>query len=259
MNPVAACVVLIRDGAVLAVSRRDDPAKYGFPGGKMEPYEAPEVAAARELFEETGIRAQESELRHLYTGIEPGSGSCVATYWLPDNGQPIVQSPEGVVVWVGWPALLSGPFAVYNTIIRQHLDDLPERWVSRFGSGTAKRAIEEGMAWRELYLIERAAFEFGYGFQIAHLSRLTVGRALAEGDSRATTETCWWARALRWRAERDKRHAKVSVVHARLDDGGEVTEGIAILYEPTVRPSWLPQERVLIAFTSKGDQTVNPC
>lgn len=263
--PDASCVVILRDGAVLAVSRKHDHSQYGLPGGKVERGESPEATAIRELEEETGYSGSPAQLQLVYFAKEPTSGTLVATYLMDDpGGAPCGGAGEpaaGVVAWVGWPALTQGPFGAYNAAVREALLDMPEHWAKRWGSGTLRRAIEEGLAWRELYLEERAAFEIGYGFKVAIRSRLTWGRALAESDSPATTETCWWARALRWRSERDQRAARVEVVHARLDDGeGGISEGIAIRYEPLARPAWLPSDRILVAFTTDcAGRTLNPC
>jgi hypothetical protein len=133
-------------------------------------------------------------------------------------------------------------------------------WVMAYGSGTLRRAIEENMAWRELYLHERTAFEVGYGFIPARASRLALGKPLAEGDDPATTETLWWARVLRWRAARDKRDAAVTVTYAILDgEDNPTAEGIALIYEPVTRLDWLPADRVLLAFTADETGTRNPC
>ena len=258
-RPVAACVVLIRDSSVLAISRRDDHTSYGLPGGLIQPGELPSAAAARKLEEETGLFIDEGELTLIYEGVD-SKGKLVATFYAPDPGGSIRQSDRGVVVWGGWLTLTSGPYAGYNTAVRAALVNLPEHWVATWGSGTLRRCIEEGLAWRELYLHERVAFEFGYSFSPVPRSRIVLGRALAEGDSPAVTETCWWARSLRWRAERDQRPAKVEVIHARVSDGdGGHEEGVAITYEPKAQPAWLPKDRVMIAFTTNSKGTVNPC
>jgi 8-oxo-dGTP pyrophosphatase MutT (NUDIX family) len=261
-KPQAVCVVMLRDGSPLGITRRDDFSVIGLPGGKIEQGESAEEAAVRELMEETGYVVSYRDVTHLYTGIESGSGLLVSTYLAPDPGDDPDQTCHGVVSWTSWTALTAGPFGPYNLAVRHALaDTVPEHWATTYGSGTLRRAIEEGLAWRELYLQERAAFEFGYGFTPAARSRLTVGRALAASDDPATTETCWWARVLRWRAERDGRPAKVCVQHARLDDGdGGAHEGVSIVYEPSTRPLWLPVDRTLIAFTTGPDgKTVNPC
>lgn len=269
-KPGAVVVVVLRDNSVLAVSRKDCLSAFGLPGGKVEAGETAEEAASRELLEETGWQVEPADLRSLYVGVEPATGTMVASFLAPeiaavDDIKPHRwprQDGEGVLVWAGWPSLTEGPFGAYNAAVRTALAQaIPEHWAAAYGSGTLRRALEEGMAWRELYLHERVAFEFGYGFSPAQRSRLNLGQAFAEGDSPGTTETCWWARALRWRAAQCGRPATVSVHHARLADGdGGAREGIAIVYAPKVRPSWLPADRSLVAFTTTAEgRTENPC
>ncbi len=64
----AACYLEV-DGKVLLVQRaphKSEPGKWGVPAGKLDPGETPGEAAVRELFEETGIRAQVRSLGALY-------------------------------------------------------------------------------------------------------------------------------------------------------------------------------------------------
>lgn len=65
----AAIAVLIEDGAVLLVRRANPPdaGLWGFPGGKIEFGESIEAAAVRELYEETGVRAQP---RSVFTAVD---------------------------------------------------------------------------------------------------------------------------------------------------------------------------------------------
>lgn len=51
--------LLVRNGLVLSISRRDDHDDLGLPGGKVEPGEDPEDALVREMGEEVGILVEE--------------------------------------------------------------------------------------------------------------------------------------------------------------------------------------------------------
>ena len=58
MTPIAAVIgVVVRGGEVLLVRRANQPdaGKWAFPGGKIEPGEPVQAAAAREVVEETGV------------------------------------------------------------------------------------------------------------------------------------------------------------------------------------------------------------
>jgi len=116
----AGVMVVIKDGLILAVSRRNDATKFGLPGGKVEPGETPEVAAIRETFEETGIVVR--SCRKVYLREEPASSpdgeafyshAFYATSW---EGEP-VESEEGTVKWTLAQDLISkdtGAFPDYN-------------------------------------------------------------------------------------------------------------------------------------------------
>jgi len=60
-------VVLIRDGRVLLIHRRNPPEGWALPGGFVDYGESAETAAARELLEETGLTATSLKLLGVYS------------------------------------------------------------------------------------------------------------------------------------------------------------------------------------------------
>ena len=62
--PCAGAIVRDASGRVLLVQRANEPSRglWSLPGGRVEAGESPEEAAAREVFEETGLRVRVGEL-----------------------------------------------------------------------------------------------------------------------------------------------------------------------------------------------------
>ncbi len=68
--PIAATIATVfHEGRILLVRRANPPdvGRWGFPGGKIEAGEPIEVAAVRELLEETGVRGR---ARRVFTAVD---------------------------------------------------------------------------------------------------------------------------------------------------------------------------------------------
>lgn len=114
------------------------------------------------------------------------------------------------------------------------------------------------MAWKALYLHERLAFEVASGAQAVQHTRLTKGKAIAEPDSPATTEACWYARVLRWRLARMYPKARVDVKVVWLevaDPDAPRTWGIGLEVAVSAL-DWFPDATyAIVLFVSRHDGT----
>ena len=65
-----ATVIVLNDAGEILLNLRSDTETWGIIGGGMEPGESLEETAARELFEETGLKAEGFELLDVLSGRE---------------------------------------------------------------------------------------------------------------------------------------------------------------------------------------------
>lgn len=115
----AAVMLIIKDGLILAVSRRYDKTKFGLPGGKVEPGETTGAAAVRETFEETGVQVTDCIL--IFRRDEPkdrpeGEDFHAYCYYATEWGGKEQDSEEGIVRWLSVEELIgsAGVFSDYN-------------------------------------------------------------------------------------------------------------------------------------------------
>ena len=123
----AGVMLIIKDGLILGITRRNDRTKYGLPGGKFDSSEGDQTSmdtAIRETKEETGIIVNSCSF--VYQRVELGDGpdgedfysTCYyATQW---EGEP-QNSEEGNVAWLTYKEITStkAAFGDYN---KQMLD-----------------------------------------------------------------------------------------------------------------------------------------
>lgn len=93
---VAAACVIERDGQILMV-KRAVPTRYGFwcmPGGYVDRGEPVEDAAAREVWEETGLKVEVGQLIGVFS--DAGNPVVVVAYAAREIGGELIPGPESL-------------------------------------------------------------------------------------------------------------------------------------------------------------------
>lgn len=117
----AAVAVVLNGPLVLAVSRKDNHADLGFPGGKLDRGESSLIAALRELKEETSLVVVAAD--SIYIGPDDHGHLCEAWLVYAHSGTP--ESREGALTkWAHREELLSpeASFRAYNKLLFEALD-----------------------------------------------------------------------------------------------------------------------------------------
>jgi len=95
---VAAICIVHREGRVLMIRRATDVGYglWGLPGGYVDRGEVVEKAAAREVWEETGLEVETKELLGLFS--DEGNPVIVAAYAARETGGTLEAGPEALEV-----------------------------------------------------------------------------------------------------------------------------------------------------------------
>lgn len=107
-----------------------------------------------------------------------------------------------------------------------------EEFIENHGSGTLRKNTKLGLANNTHYLDERIAYEFGWEFETEYATRVTVGKAVTEGDVKSNTELGWHAeRYINTRVFPEDKVEVCYIIHE--DSEGNIREGNGILIKET--------------------------
>lgn len=123
MKKAAQVVLLNEDGMVLTVSRKTDHNDFGLPGGKMDPEDADEKAAAiREVKEETGLDIYDLVLIFAMHR----DGFMGHTFLAKYTGEIDYDKTKEthVVKWAPFQTILDGSFGKYNEMVSDSLNSI---------------------------------------------------------------------------------------------------------------------------------------
>lgn len=131
-----------------------------------------------------------------------------------------------------------------------------ETFIEQHASGTLRKNRRLGMVWREQYISERIAYEFGWIFQCLPRSRVTFGDAYTEGDEKAITEAGWHIeRYIELSCfPEDRFETKYLTVEHK---DGTKREGIGIIVRET-SAAFVPSGHIVFAIVAEYD-TARAC
>ena len=122
-------------------------------------------------------------------------------------------------------------------------------FIEKHASGTLRKNKRLEMCWKDQYLHERVAYEFGWEFQYAPRSRVMTGPAYTEGDCPALTEAGWHMERYINLAPFPEDKYSAQYVHVEGPDGKR-REGIGLVVEQT-SASWIPKNHVIYAIIAE--------
>jgi 8-oxo-dGTP diphosphatase len=121
MKDAALSLVISTQGRVLCVSRPEPPFEMAIPGGEVEDGETRQEAAARELFEETGLETRASRI--VWVGSSPTDGRTVYVYRAWATGTPRAVEPGTRVSWLT-PGELVGQGATFGLFTKRMFESV---------------------------------------------------------------------------------------------------------------------------------------
>lgn len=117
----AVCGILpITNGFFLSVSRKDDPNKIGFIGGKIDEGEKPEQALIREALEETGLHIEIDNSYEPFIEKDSTNGDtymvyCYLVKLIDKEHESICDTETGIIRVASRLQLIkASPYASYN-------------------------------------------------------------------------------------------------------------------------------------------------
>ena len=138
-----------------------------------------------------------------------------------------------------------------------------DAFIEQHASGTLRKNKRIGMAWREQYLAERTAYEFGWCFECLPRSRVTFGDAYTEGDVHAITEAGWHIERYLVRSIFPEDQLEAKYVNVEYKDGKK-REGIGMIVRQT-SAAFVPGGHLVFAIVAEYDpvrrvwlEAVNP-
>jgi hypothetical protein len=126
-----------------------------------------------------------------------------------------------------------------------------DSFIERHASGTLRKNRRLGMVWRDQYLHERVAYEFGWEFECLPRSRVTFGDAYTEGDTPSLTEAGWHIERYLELSPFPEDQFQTKYINVEYKDGA-AREGVGMVVRQT-SAAWLPAGQLVFAIVAPFD------
>lgn len=126
-----------------------------------------------------------------------------------------------------------------------------DTFVEQHASGTLRKNKRIGMVWREQYLHERAAYEFGWAFECLPRSRVTFGDAYTEGDVKPLTEAGWHIERYMQMCVFPEDELEAKYINVEYKDGA-TREGVGMVVRQT-SATFVPGGHLVFAIVAEFD------
>lgn len=124
-------------------------------------------------------------------------------------------------------------------------------WIRSHASGSLRKAHAIGFASRRLYLKERTAYEWGWGFECVPDTTLRAGKPQMEGDCHPLTEAAWFIERYLTLGLFGGDDVCASDLHVT-DADGTSREGVGLLLTKS-SAEWLPERHAVFAIIAPFD------
>ena len=134
------------------------------------------------------------------------------------------------------------------------LRTMPEdKWIEQYGSTKVRKAKRLGAKYKQKYLKERVAFEFGFNWQIIPASRVLFGDVNSDDESQHMTEALWLTDCYIAKQVFVCDQFEFKYIYITNSDETE-TEGVGMICRQATNCPWIPDGYILYWIQAEYDK-----
>jgi hypothetical protein len=128
-----------------------------------------------------------------------------------------------------------------------------EDWIEKYGSTTVRKAKRLKARYKNQYLEERTAFEFGPSWKLVPSSRVLFNDVMSEGDCHELVEAIWLSDRYIDTSIFSADQFEFKYIHITKPDDS-VIEGVGLICRQVTNCPWLPEGQMLYWIQAEYDK-----